>query len=158
MDVLPGTYTDLWFEPTEPGMHRILCAEYCGRSHSDMLGRIFVDDEQKYQEWLETGGDEGKNMPPAEFGALLYVNKGCQTCHSIDGRPGEGPTFKGLFGHAVKFQGAGSAVADENYIRESILQPQAKIVSGFGPIMPTFQGLLREREINALVEFIKAQK
>ncbi|MGE5571241.1 MAG: cytochrome c oxidase subunit II [Rhodospirillales bacterium] len=157
-DVLPNTYTQLWFTATEPGMHRLFCAEYCGRSHSEMLGRIFVDDEKTYNEWLETGGDEGKNMPLAEFGAMLFKSRGCNTCHSLDGTRGEGPSFRGVFGSQVKLQDGSVALADENYIRESILRPQAKVVAGFQPIMPTFEGMLREREINALVEFIKAQR
>ena len=157
-DVVPNTYTQLWFQPTEPGMHRLLCAEYCGKGHSDMGGKIFVDDEKKYKDWLENGGDAGKNMPLAQFGALLYESRGCQTCHSLDGSRGEGPSFKGVFGHGVKLSDGKSVAVDENYIRESILQPQAKIVAGFEPIMPTFQGMLREREISALVEFIKEQK
>jgi cytochrome c oxidase subunit 2 len=157
-DVVPNTYTQLWFQATEPGVHRVLCAQYCGRGHSDMGGKIFVDDEKKYNDWLETGGDAGKNMPLGQFGALLYQNRGCQTCHSLDGAAGEGPSFKGIFGHPVKLSDGKSVMVDENYIRESILQPQAKIVAGFGPIMPTFQGMLREREINALIQFIKEQK
>lgn len=157
-DVVPNTYTQLWFAATEPGLHRLLCAEYCGKGHSDMMGKIFVDDERKYNDWLENGGDEGKNMPLAGFGAMLYASRGCQTCHSLDGSRGDGPSFKGVFGHPVKLSDGRTVLADENYVRESILQPQAKIVTGFEPIMPTFQGMLREREIRALVEFVKAQK
>jgi cytochrome c oxidase subunit 2 len=157
-DVVPDTYTQLWFTATEPGLHRLLCAEYCGRSHSDMMGKIFVDDEKKYNDWLETGGDEGKNMPLAQFGAMLYQTRGCHTCHSLDGSRGEGPSFRGVFGHQITLQGGAAITADENYIRESILRPQAKVVAGFQPIMPTFEGMLREREINALVEFIKSQR
>jgi cytochrome c oxidase subunit 2 len=157
-DVVPGTYSELWFEPTAPGVHQLECAEYCGQGHSKMLGKIFVDDERKYKDWLETGGDAGKNMPLAQFGAMLYASRGCQTCHSLDGTAGEGPSFKGVFGHPVKLSGGATVMADENYVRESMLQPQAKIVAGFGPIMPTFQGMLREREIQALIAFIKEQK
>ncbi|MGE5648181.1 MAG: cytochrome c oxidase subunit II [Acidobacteriota bacterium] len=157
-DVVPNRYTTLWFDATEPGMHRLLCAEYCGRGHSDMGGKIFVDDEAKYRDWLENGGDAGKNMPLAQFGAMLYQSRGCETCHSLDGSRAEGPSFKGVFGHEVRLADGKSVLADENYIRESILQPQAKVVAGFQPVMPTFQGMLREREINALVEFIKEQK
>ncbi len=157
-DVLPGRYTQIWFEPDEAGVHQLLCAEYCGRGHSDMLAKIYVDDAKKYEDWLETGGDAGRNMPLAEFGRMLYASRGCQTCHSLDGTRRDGPSFKGIFGHAVTLSGGGSATVDENYIRESILQPQAKVVAGFEPVMPTFQGLLREREIQALVEFIKEQK
>lgn len=157
-DVVPDTYTQLWFTPEEPGLHRLLCAEYCGQGHSDMGGRIFVDDQRKYEDWLETGGDEGKNMPLAQFGAMLYQSRGCHTCHSLDGSRGQGPSFKGVFGHPVKLQDGHTVMADENYIRESIMLPQAKIVAGFEPIMPTFQGMLRPREINALVEFVKSQR
>lgn len=157
-DVVPGTYTQLWFEATEPGMHRLLCAEYCGKGHSDMLARIYVDDEKAYGEWLETGGDQGKNMPLAQFGALVYASRGCETCHSLDGSRREGPSFKGIFGHPAKLSDGKTVMVDENYLRESILQPQARLVAGYEGIMPTFQGLLREREINALIEFIKAQK
>lgn len=158
MDVLPNRYTELWFQPTEPGLHRLFCAEYCGKGHSDMMAKIWVDDEAKYKDWLENGGDEGKNMPPAEFGKLLYESRGCATCHSLDGSAGQGPSFKGIFGHAVKLADGKTAEADANYVRESILQPQAKIVAGYEGIMPTFQGLLRDREISSLIEFIKTQK
>ena len=97
-------------------------------------------------------------MPLKDFGALLYESRGCATCHSLDGMRGQGPSFKGIFAHPVELAAGKSVVVDENYIRESILDPQAKVVKGFEPIMPTFQGLLRPREMNALVEFIKAQK
>ena len=157
-DVLPNRYTELWFEPTVPGLHTLFCAQYCGKGHSDMLAKIYVEDEAKYRNWLETGGDEGKAMPLKDYGALLYDSRGCSTCHSLDGSRGQGPSFKGVYGHPVLLSEGKSVLADENYIRESILQPQAKIVLGFEPIMPTFQGLLRPREINALVEFVKAQK
>jgi cytochrome c oxidase subunit II len=157
-DVLPNRYTQLWFEPTQAGVHQIFCAEYCGKGHSDMLARMVVEDDAKYKDWLETGGDEGKSMPLKDFGALLYESRGCSTCHSLDGVRGQGPSFKGVFGRPVELATGKSVMADENYIRESILDPQAKVVNGFEPIMPTFQGLLRQREINALIEFIKAQK
>lgn len=157
-DVVPNTYTQLWFQATQPGKHQLFCAEYCGKGHSDMGGKVIVDDEKAYADWLANGGDAGKSMPLAQFGAMLYQSNGCKTCHSLDGTRGEGPSFKGVFGHPVKFTDGKSLIADENYIRESILQPQAKVVAGFEPVMPTFQGMLREREINALVEFIKEQK
>ncbi|HXN47382.1 MAG TPA: cytochrome c oxidase subunit II [Bryobacteraceae bacterium] len=157
-DVVPNTYTQLWFQATVPGMHQLECTQYCGQGHSTMLAKIFVDDEKKYADWLATGGDLGKNMPLAQFGALLYDSRGCKTCHSLDGVRGQGPSFKGIWGHPVKLSDGKSVMVDENYVRESILFPQAKIVAGFEPIMPTFQGLLREREIQALMEFVKAQK
>jgi len=157
-DVVPNTYTQLWFEATQAGVHQLECTQYCGQGHSTMLAKIFVDDEKKYADWVATGGDVGKNMPLAEFGKLLYDSRGCRTCHSLDGIPGQGPSFKGIWGHAVKLSDGKTVLADENYVRESITLPQAKIVAGFEPVMPTFQGMLREREIQALVEFVKAQK
>lgn len=157
-DVVPGMYTDLWFLPEAEGEHTLFCAEYCGRGHSDMLGKIYVDSEEKFREWQELGDERTRTMPLAELGALLYESRGCSTCHSLDGSRRDGPSFKGVFGHEVRLSDGSTVLADENYIRESILDPQAKIVSGFEGIMPTFQGLLREREIKALIEFIKEQQ
>ena len=158
MDVLPNRYTDLWFTPTREGVHALLCTEYCGRGHSDMSGKVWVDSEAKYQDWLEHGDQSAQTMPLKELGALLYQSRGCATCHSLDGTRGQGPSFKGVYGHTVTMTGGKAVLADENYLRQSILQPQAQIVEGFQGIMPTFQGLLREREILALIEFIKSQK
>jgi cytochrome c oxidase subunit 2 len=155
-DVLPGRYTEMWFTPTVTGMHQVFCAEYCGKSHSDMLAKIWVDDDAKYQKWLEEGDEQSRTMPLKDLGKLIWESRGCNTCHSIDGTRGQGPSFKGIYGHEAKLADGKSALVDPNYIRESILQPQAKIVAGFEPIMPTFQGLLREREILALIEFIKS--
>jgi len=157
-DVLPNRYTELWFTPTREGLHVLLCAEYCGRGHSDMSGKVWVDSEDKYQEWLEKGDQSAQSMPLPQLGALLYESRGCATCHSLDGTRGQGPSFKGIFGTDVRMTSGQVVRVDENYIRESILQPQAKIVEGFQGIMPTFQGVLREREILALIEFIKSQK
>ena len=155
-DVLPNRYTELWFTPTATGMHTLLCAEYCGRSHSDMLGKIYVDDDATYQKWLEEGDESTRTMPLKDLGKLIYESRGCATCHSIDGTRGQGPSLKGIFGHDILFTDGKSAKGDANYIRESIMQPQARIVLGYEPIMPTFQGLLRERETLALIEFVKS--
>ncbi len=158
MDVLPNRYTYLWFHPIEEGVHTMLCAEYCGRGHSDMLARIHVVSEEKYREWQEGGDERTRAMPLAELGRLLYDSRGCAVCHSLDGSRLEGPSFRGIFGATHRMRDGATVVVDENYLRESILEPQAKIVAGYEAIMPTFQGLLREREIAALIEFIKAQK
>jgi cytochrome c oxidase subunit 2 len=155
-DVLPGRYTELWFTPTVTGMHQVFCAEYCGRSHSDMLAKIWVDDEAAYQKWLEEGDEQTRTMPLKDLGKIIWENRGCNTCHSIDGTRGQGPSFKGIWGKPHKLADGSSVVVDANYIRESIVNPQAKVVAGFEPIMPTFQGLLREREILAVIEFIKS--
>lgn len=158
MDVLPSRYTSTWFQPRGEGVHTLFCAEYCGRGHSDMLGKIHVVSEEKYREWRELGDERTRNMPLAELGAILYESKGCETCHSLDGSRREGPSFQGIWDEQHTMADGASVLVDENYLRESILQPQAKIRSGYEGIMPTFQGLLRDREISALIEFIKAQQ
>ncbi len=157
-DVVPGRYTQLWFTPTQTGVHVVQCAQYCGKGHSDMAAKISVDSEAKYQDWLETGGDEGKNMPLKDFGKVLYESKGCSTCHSLDGSRGQCPTWKGIWGGANKMADGRTMTVDENYIRKTMMDPNSMQLPGFEAIMPTFQGLLREREIQALIAFIKEQK
>lgn len=154
-DVIPGRYVDLSFTATVPGKHQVFCAEYCGRDHSGMLGFLHVDSPEAYSKWLEEGDPELYKMPPADLGRDVYTRAGCVSCHTIDGSKGEGPTFKGLWGRTEKFTDGSSLVVDENYLRESILNPQAKVVAGFEPVMPTFQGLLREIEIKGIIAYIK---
>ncbi len=156
-DVVPNMYTDLWFYPRDEGVHTLFCAEYCGRGHSDMLGKVYVDSVEKFREWQELGDERTRNMPLSELGAMLYESRGCETCHSLDGSRRDGPSFQGIFGETHQMTDGSDVAVDENYLRESILQPQAKIRSGYEGIMPTFQGLLRDREIAALIEFIKTQ-
>jgi cytochrome c oxidase subunit 2 len=157
-DIVPSRYTQLWFQADEPGEHQVYCAEYCGRDHSNMLAKVVVDTEEQYQQWLEQKAEEAMNMPLPELGQLLYVNKGCNTCHSVDGTRIQGPTFKGIWGQTHQFTNGESALVDENYVRESLLQPTVKVRAGYEAIMPSFQGLLREREIQALAEYIKSLK
>lgn len=155
-DVIPGRYNDIWFRATIPGIHRVFCTEYCGKGHSDMLGRIFVDTPEQYEIFLREGDEQTRTMPLPELGKLVYENKGCATCHSIDGSSGQGPSFKGIWGHPAEGTDGKSYMVDANYIRQSILYPQQVVVKGFEPIMPTFQGLLREREILGVIEYIKS--
>jgi len=157
-DVLPGRYTELWFTPDAAGVYQVFCAEYCGKGHSDMLAKVFVDTPDQYDLFLREGDEEVRKMPLQELGQLVYENKGCATCHSIDGTKGQGPSFKGIWGHPAKGSDGKDYMVDENYIRQSVLTPQAVVVQGFEPIMPTFQGLLREREILAVIEYIKSLK
>jgi cytochrome c oxidase subunit II len=156
-DILPNRYTEVWFTPTVPGKHHVECAEYCGKGHSDMAATIYVDTPKDYDKWLETGGVD-PNMPLPQMGALLYQTKGCATCHSIDGTRGTGPSWKGVYGSSQQLSDGTSVMADENYIRESILVPGAKVVKGYDNVMPVFQGLLRDREVNALIAYIKTLK
>lgn len=155
-DVLPNRYQVAWFEANQVGEFDLFCTEYCGTSHSDMIGKVKVLSKADYAAWLEESTIGAEGMDPVELGRKLYTAKACMTCHSVDGNPGNGPTFKGVFGHHVDFADGSSMTADENYIRESILSPRAKIVAGFQPIMPTYQGLLKDAEIDALVAYIKS--
>lgn len=155
MDVLPGRTTTLWFEATELGEHRFYCTEYCGDAHWNMKGDIKVVTEEEFYAWVEENSQEDTTTPLPELGEKLFQSKACFTCHTTDGSPSVGPTLKGVFGHDVELADGKSVLADEEYLRESILQPGAKIVKGFAPAMPSYQGQLSERELNGLIEYIK---
>lgn len=156
-DAVPNAYTTLWFEATEAGEATVQCTEYCGAGHSAMLAKLIVQEEKDFNNWLETGGGENK-LSPVELGAKLFTKMACNTCHTIDGTPKTGPTFKGIYGTQVPLADGSSVLVDEQYIRESITNPTAKVVRGFQPVMPVFKGLLTQKQIDALVAFIKAQK
>ena len=152
-DVVPGRYTTLWFEPTKPGTYHLFCAEYCGMNHSGMTGSVIVMEPREFDNWLS--GNTG-SMTPATAGQQLYQTLGCASCHGANGEGGRGPTLAGAFGKMTPLQDGGSVRVDEPYIRESILNPQAKIVAGFGPIMPTFQGQVSEDQLVQLMAYIKS--
>ncbi|MFL5338543.1 MAG: cytochrome c oxidase subunit II [Gemmataceae bacterium] len=152
-DVLPGRYTTIWFEATRADTLRLYCAEYCGTGHSIMVGQVIVQEPDEFQRWL-SGQAEGSM---ALEGRKLFQKLQCVTCHSADSGA-RAPVLEDLYRRRVPLQGGGSAVADEDYIRESILKPEAKIVDGFRPIMPTYQGQVSEDELLQLIAFIKALK
>lgn len=154
-DAVPGRYTRIWFQPTEPGEMDLFCAEYCGTEHSSMIAKVVVHPPGEFEKWLIEAEAAEQNGPPVEVGQKLYKTRGCAQCHSLDGSTGTGPTLKNLFGHPVELKSGESVEADENYIRESLLEPQAKVVTGFNPVMPTFKGRLSDKQITALIEFIK---
>jgi len=156
MDVLPNRYSTAWFTAPDPGEHNLMCAEYCGKGHSEMLARVKVVSDREYTEWLQKGSGPPEGMSLEKYGEGLFTSRRCVTCHSVDGSVNVGPSFLELFGHQVYFKGGGQTVADENYIRESMLDPEAKIVDGFDPVMPTYQGILNDREIDALIVYIKS--
>jgi cytochrome c oxidase subunit 2 len=158
MDAVPGRYTELWFKATQEGTFPVYCAEYCGTAHSDMLTRVVVHDEQGFEGWVAYEIRKIESLPLVELGELTYNQSGCSTCHSTDGSTKVGPTFQGLFGKSEAIIGKDAVLVDENYLRESILEPQAKIVQGFPPSMPTFKGQLSDRRISGLVEYIKTLK
>lgn len=150
-EVIPGRYTELWFQATKPGTYHLFCTQYCGTKHSGMIGEVIAMDPNAYEVWL-SGGTEGGSL--ASNGEKLFTSLGCVTCHS--GESGaRGPNLNGQFGKPQRLSDGTTVVMDENYIRESILSPQAKIVAGFGPIMPTFSGQVSEESLIALVAYIK---
>jgi cytochrome c oxidase subunit 2 len=151
-DVLPGRYTTLWFQATKAGEYPLFCSQYCGTQHSGMVGRVVVLEPAEFEKWL-SGGATGLSM--IDQGASLFKRFGCETCHGAGGTS-QGPSLAGLFGKTVKLQGGTTVTADENYIRESILDPRAKIVAGYQPIMPTFKGLVSEEGLLQLIAYIKS--
>lgn len=154
-DVIPGRYTKLWFSALDVGEHDVFCTEYCGTSHWDMLAKLIVHERADYDAWLEEASDFLNRMAPAEAGELLYNVRGCKQCHSVDGSAGTGPTFLGLFGSQEALTSGESVLVEENYIRESILNPQARVTAGYDPVMPTYQGRLKDEEITAIIEYMK---
>jgi len=150
-DVLPGRYTVEWFRATKPGVYHLFCAEYCGTQHSGMVGDIVVQEPAQYEAWMN-GGSTG---PLSASGEKIFSELGCATCHRNDAQ-GRGPNLQGVFGKPVQLEDGRTVNADENYLRECILDPGAKRVKGFQPIMPTFQGLVSEEQVNALVAYIKS--
>ncbi len=155
-DVVPGRYNKTWFEATKTGTYDLFCAEYCGTGHSDMHTIVVVEEPGAFQEYLNKASKYLDTLPPEQAGEQLYKKRGCSQCHSIDGKPGTGPSLLGIWGHEQLLTGGGKAVVDENYVRESILAPSSKIVAGFDNVMPTFQGRLKEKEIDYLIAFIKS--
>jgi cytochrome c oxidase subunit 2 len=151
-DVIPGRYSTIWFEATKRGEYHLLCAEYCGTKHSAMIGRVVVMEPTEYQAWLSGGGGE---MSLAARGERMFQELACHTCHLPDAS-GRGPSLQGLFGSQVKLADGRTVTADEGYVRESILNPQAKLVAGYQPLMPTFQGLVNEEALMGLIEYVKS--
>jgi cytochrome c oxidase subunit II len=165
-DVLPGRYTTTWFEATKVGEYHLFCAEYCGTSHSGMIGRIVVMEPADYQAWLSAGGPMGPEGPgaapaaavsPVAAGEALFAQKACATCHQPQGGA-LGPSLVGIYGKRVTMADGSEVQVDENYLRESILQPASKLVAGYQPVMPTFQGQLSEDQVIQLIQYIKSLK
>ncbi|HEY6969671.1 MAG TPA: cytochrome c oxidase subunit II [Candidatus Angelobacter sp.] len=151
-DVLPNRYMQTWFTATEPGTYHLFCSQYCGTKHSGMIGQVVVMKPADYAAWLESGKAEGSM---AAEGEKMFQQYGCTTCHRPDSGA-RGPNLEGLYGRPVRLQDNRVIVADDNYIRESILNPNAKIVSGFQPIMPTFQGVISEEQMLQIIAYLKS--
>jgi len=153
MDVVPGHYNTMWFRPTKPGRYHFFCSQYCGTNHAIMGGWVTVMEPSDYSAWL--GGSTGGDTNPVVSGEKLFTEKACSTCHAGSGL-GRAPSLNGVYGANVLLADGSKVVADDAYIRESILQPNAKIVAGYQPLMPTFQGQLTEEQILALTAYIKS--
>jgi cytochrome c oxidase subunit II len=151
-DVVPGRISVAWFEATRPGKYHLFCAEFCGTRHSGMIGWVYVLKPAEYQAWL-SGGVAGETLAAA--GAKRFQEQACNTCHA-EQAGARGPSLVGLFGKTVRLQNGQTLVADEAYLRESIMNPQARLVEGYPPIMPTFQGLLSEEGLLQLIAYIKS--
>lgn len=152
MDVLPGRYTTAWFEATRSGRYRLFCAEFCGTQHSGMIGSVTVLGLSEYESWL-SGRAVGTST--AKMGESLFQRLGCASCHRPDGAV-PAPSLVGLFGSKVALEGGRTVVADEGYIRESIIDPRAKIVAGYQPVMPTYRGLISEDGILQIIAYLKS--
>jgi cytochrome c oxidase subunit 2 len=152
IDAVPGKTTTMWFEATKAGTYQLFCAEYCGTQHSGMIGKVVAMEPREYQQWLAAGAPAGTltSTGEQEFSTL-----GCATCHHADGK-GRGPSLAGVFGKSQTLANGSSVVVDEAYLRESILNPQAKMVQGYQPLMPTYQGQISEDAIAALLAYIKS--
>ena len=152
MDAVPGKTTSMWFEATAPGEYHLFCAEYCGTQHSGMIGKIVALEPREFQQWLGGGPVQG-SLP--EAGEQLFTQLGCMTCHRDDAGA-RGPSLTGLFGSPVQLANGQTVIADESYIRESILNPTAKMVAGYAPLMPTYQGQVSEEGVASLIAYIKS--
>lgn len=151
-DVLPGRYTTLWFRAIKPGRYHLFCSQYCGTMHSGMIGEVVVMEPAAYQAWLAGGNAEGSL---ASTGQKLFQQLGCSTCHRFDTQ-GRGPNLVGVYGKPVLLDDGRTVAADDNYVRESILTPGAKVVAGFKPIMPSFNGIVSEDQVLSLIAYIKS--
>lgn len=155
-DVLPNRYSSVWFETTRTGEFQVFCTEYCGTQHSGMLAKVVAQPQGEFEAWLAQAGTSD-DLPLPELGEQLYRQQACMTCHSIDGSRVIGPTFQGLFGKTEQLEGGGTVQVDENYLRESIVNPGAKVVAGYPAVMPPY-AQLNDRQIDALIAFIQAQQ
>lgn len=151
-DVVPGKYSTLWFEATKPGTYRLFCAEYCGTLHSSMIGKVVVMEPAEYQAWLQ-GGSVTESM--SSEGAKLFTRYGCNGCHGKNATV-RAPMLDGVYGHPVPLSTGEVVTADEAYIRDSILLPRSKIVAGYEPVMPTYEGHIDEGDLLKLISYIKS--
>jgi cytochrome c oxidase subunit 2 len=152
-DVLPGRYVSVWFEPVKIGTYPIYCAEYCGLLHSGMLAEVHVLSDDEYRHWQ---GDASRARPLAELGREAALKHACFSCHTVDGQKHIGPTWSKLYGSDVALADGQHVIADAAYLTESMMDPAARVVSGYAPVMPTYLGSLDSAETGAIVEYIRS--
>jgi cytochrome c oxidase subunit 2 len=169
-DVIPGRYTETWFEATKPGRYQVFCSQYCGTWHSQMWAEVVVMPGPEFDQWLlderkgqlsarvDSGGDDGPEFHGSlvEYGKRVAMAQGCVKCHSLDGEPHIGPTWLDLYDKKETLENGETVIADEAYLTDSMIDPRGKIVKGFKPVMPTYKGRLAAPDAAALVEFIKS--
>ncbi len=153
MDAVPGKTTTMWFEANKAGEYQLFCAEYCGTQHSGMIGKVIALPPREYQQWLSGGASAA--APLSSTGEQQFATLGCATCHTPEGK-GRGPSLVGVFGATQQLANGSTVHADEAYLRESILNPQAKMVQGYAPLMPTYQGQVSEETLVSLIAYIKS--
>ncbi len=159
-DAVPGRYTTLWFTAILTGEYPLFCTEYCGDQHSSMLGKVIVVDPEIFDKVVRkvTELKQNDGETKADYGKRVYGAMGCPACHSLDGSKMTGPSFKGLYGRQEALSDGTTVTAEDNYIRQSVLDPNSQIVAGYSPQMPSFQGRLKDDQIDALIDFIKTVK
>lgn len=151
-DVVPGRYSSMWFKPTKTGTYHLFCAEYCGTLHSGMIGKVIVMEPAAFEEWLGAGAVK-ESM--AEEGKRLFTQYGCNGCHGLNATV-RAPMLNGVFGHAVPLESGEVVIADERYIRDSILLPRSQVAAGYDPVMPTFEGHINEGDLLKIISYIKS--
>lgn len=154
-DVLPNRYSSLWFEATEVGEFTVYCTEYCGTAHSNMLAKVITHSQEDFETWMATANVIDENLSPVELGEQLVQRNACLTCHSLDGSRLQAPSFQGIWMREQTMTDGTVVTSDENYIRESILDPHVKIVEGYQPVMANYTGTLNDRQIDAIIEYLK---
>jgi cytochrome c oxidase subunit 2 len=156
-DVLPGRYTRMWFKATRPGTYHLFCGQYCGDLHSQMIGDVIVMSDIDYTAWLKSSGTQNEPETLAAEGSRYFHTLGCSACHE-GSQVIHAPSLNGLYGQSVPLQSGQTVVANEDFLRDSILKPSANVPAGYKPIMPSFQGVLNEEQIIAIIAYIKSQR
>jgi cytochrome c oxidase subunit 2 len=157
-DAVPGRWTELRVTPTETGKFNVRCAEMCGYAHSAMLAPVVVVEPDQFDAWLagkEVTTTASEEMAPAERGAVLVEQQGCPSCHSLDGSEPVGPTWLGLYGSERQLEDGSTVVADDDYLRKSIMNPAAQVVAGFPMIMPVYDSVFSDQDVEAIIAYLK---